>query len=127
MLPEESWARSVYWLVTVLLTQGGEVERDAVMRQLDADGIETRPVFYPMHIQPPHRDDSRAYPCATLGAARGINLPTHARLNEDDVRRICASLDRAIRLARLRQRVTDESGPLFNHPPVCFRRGALHG
>jgi perosamine synthetase len=97
MLPEESWARAVYWLVTVLLTHGGEAERDAVMLRLDADGIETRPVFYPMHIQPPHRDDAHAYPCATSGAARGINLPTHARLTEDDVKRICASLDRAIR------------------------------
>ncbi len=95
MLPTEPWANAVHWLVTVLLARGGEAGRDAVMRALDAEGIETRPVFYPMHIQPPHRDDQHAFPCATQAAARGINLPTHARLTEDDIVRICQALDRA--------------------------------
>ena len=55
------------------------------MARLDADGIETRPVFYPMHVLPPYLDRSRRFPVADRLAARGINLPTHGLLSEDDV------------------------------------------
>ena len=48
------------WMQTVMLRYGGEAERDAVMRELDAAGIETRPVFYPMHLLPPYREDRDA-------------------------------------------------------------------
>ncbi len=97
MLGVEPWARPVHWMVTVLLNSGGEAERDAVMARLAAAGIETRPVFYPMHVQPPHRDEAGSYPNATRAAARGINLPTHARLGEADVERICDALADAVR------------------------------
>jgi perosamine synthetase len=96
LLHVEPWARPVYWMVTVLLNTGSEVERDTVMTRLDTAGIETRPVFYPMHMQPPHRDDSGLFPHATSCAARGINLPTHLLLTESDVERICAALDAAL-------------------------------
>jgi perosamine synthetase len=78
---------------TVMLRAGGEVERDTVMRTLDAAGIETRPVFYPMHLLPPYREDPTLYPNATRCASRGMNLPTHGLLTEADVERICSVLE----------------------------------
>jgi len=85
----------VYWMYTVFLRKGGEAQRDAVMKALDADGIETRPVFYPMHVLPPYLE-SNAYPVADEWAQRGINLPTHQFLTPADVGRIAASLARAL-------------------------------
>jgi perosamine synthetase len=85
----------VYWMYTVFLRQGTEVERDALMRSLDEEGIETRPVFYPMHVLPPYRE-SGAYPVANVWAQRGINLPTHQALTAKDVERIAYSLTRAL-------------------------------
>jgi perosamine synthetase len=79
-----------------MLRSGGEAERDAVIRTLDAAGIETRPVFYPMHLLPPYRQDSKLYPNATRCALRGMNLPTHGGLTEADVERICRALDAAL-------------------------------
>jgi perosamine synthetase len=67
------------------------------MARLDAANIETRPVFYPMHVLPPYRQDSARFPNATSCAARGINLPTHALLSEDDVDRVCQELAVALR------------------------------
>lgn len=96
MLEVEPWATPVFWMVTVLLKSGGEAERDAVMARMAESGIETRPVFYPMHAQPPHRDEVGFYPNATQGAARGINLPTHGLLTEADVERICDALADAV-------------------------------
>ena len=92
---EQTWAKQVYWMYTVFLRQGGEQERDAVMRHLDICGIETRPVFYPMHIMPPYLENG-AYPIADLWAQRGINLPTHQGITRDDVQRIADSLAAAI-------------------------------
>jgi perosamine synthetase len=92
---EKKWARQVFWMYTVYLRNGGEKQRDAVMRRLDAAGIETRPVFYPMHILPPYQEDS-AFPVADTWAQRGINLPTHQDLTEADVRRIADALTDAL-------------------------------
>src|SRR6185436_7940949 len=50
-------------------------------------GIETRPVFYPMHQLPPYREPGGAYPNADYCASRGICLPTHGRLTDADIER----------------------------------------
>lgn len=88
---QASWAKQVYWMYNVFLRDGDANRRDHVMRHLDEDGIETRPVFYPMHILPPYLQDS-SYPVADLWSQRGINLPTHLDLTRDDVDRIARSL-----------------------------------
>lgn len=90
------YAHHVYWMYTVLLTGLSEQQRDEVMRLMDADGIETRPVFYPMHVLPPYLEDGAAYPVANDQAARGINLPTHAGLTVEDVERVVEALVSAI-------------------------------
>jgi perosamine synthetase len=96
VLPQvKPWASHVYWMYTIFLRQGGEQERDAVMRHMDEAAIETRPVFYPMHVLPPYREEQR-FPVADTWAARGINLPTHQDLTEADVQRIAQSLGRAL-------------------------------
>lgn len=96
ILPKQQpWAKQVYWMYTIFLSKGGEQQRDAVMRRLDEMGIETRPVFYPMHVLPPYLEEG-PYPVADLWAQRGINLPTHQDLTHDDVRRIANSLRMAL-------------------------------
>lgn len=96
LLPkQQSWAKQVYWMYNIFLQDGGEHKRDTVMRKLDEMGIETRPVFYPMHVLPPYQEDA-SYPIADLWAQRGINLPTHQDLTQDDVLRIADSLKKVL-------------------------------
>jgi perosamine synthetase len=95
-LPEtENWADHAFWMYTIVLKDDVRKDRDAVMRELDAAGIETRPMFYPMHVLPPYRHDG-AYPRADYCSARGINLPTHGRLTEQDLDRVAAALEAAV-------------------------------
>lgn len=89
------WARHVFWMYTVFLRSGGEARRDAVMKALEAQGIETRPVFYPMHVLPPYQQPS-TFPIADRWSQRGINLPTHQMLTRDDVQRIADALKDAV-------------------------------
>lgn len=82
----------VYWMNNVILSDEVRLERDEVMRRMEARGIEMRPVFYPMHIMPPYLDTSLSLPVAEHLSARGISLPTHANLSDEDIREICESL-----------------------------------
>ena len=92
ILPAQaSWAKQVFWMYNIFLRDGDEHKRDAVMQQLDVLGIETRPVFYPMHVLPPYKE-TNSYPVADLWSQRGINLPTHQDLTQEDVARIAQSL-----------------------------------
>jgi perosamine synthetase len=95
VLPTMPWARRVHWMYNVFLRSGGEYERDLVMARLDEVGIETRPVFYPMHQMPPYRNE-RPYPVADRRASRGITLPMHQGLTGRDINRIADSLARAL-------------------------------
>jgi perosamine synthetase len=92
--PEASWARSVYWINCLLLDEGGEAERDELMRRLDEQGVETRPFFYPVHTLPMYTEEAAraSLPVAESLAARGINLPSGAGLTRDDVAYVGAAI-----------------------------------
>jgi perosamine synthetase len=102
--PTKDWGKHVYWMYTIFLHEGTEIERDGIMRQLDKLGIETRPVFYPMHVLPPYHED-KAYPVADLWAVRGINLPTHQDLTRADVDRIANSLAAVLETMSIEQQL----------------------
>lgn len=91
---EQPWARHAYWMFTVQLDEDLPVSRDEAMAELDICGVETRPVFYPMHTLPPYAATARRWNCpvAERLAAGGMNLPTWAGMTEDDVRYVCAAL-----------------------------------
>lgn len=89
--------RHVFWMYTVRLGEGLSTSRDQVIKDLDALGIESRPVFYPMHVMPPYAhlatDDLKH---AEACGADGLNLPTHAGLTEADIDRVVAALDQVL-------------------------------
>jgi perosamine synthetase len=96
VLPTQaSWAKQVFWMYNIFLRDGDEHKRDTVMKMLDDMGIETRPVFYPMHVLPPYKEDG-IYPTADLWSGRGINLPTHQDLSQEDILRIADSLKKVL-------------------------------
>jgi perosamine synthetase len=90
---EQPWARHAYWMFTVQVDDH-VADRDAVMARLAGRGIETRPVFYPIHTLPPYRETAggASFPIAERIARRGINLPTWAGLTREDVGAVSASL-----------------------------------
>jgi perosamine synthetase len=90
---QKEYTERVYWMYTVLLSKCSADARDAVREILAGRGVETRPVFYPMHLLPPYEEDWTHYPKATECAARGMTLPTHEFLTEEDVAYICEQLE----------------------------------
>jgi len=88
----QPWSNSVNWLYTVLLELPTVEDRDEVGRRLADDGIETRPIFYPMHQMPPYYEADGHYPVADSIARRGLTLPTHVQLTDSQIDRICERL-----------------------------------
>jgi len=93
---EQSWARHVYWMFNVVLDPETWQSRDSVIETLDGQGIETRPIFYPVHSLPPYADSARgeSFPVAENLSRCGISLPTWAGLTENDIDRVCRALEK---------------------------------
>lgn len=86
--PEEPYARSVFWLHSILVEDDFRCSRGTLMKDLKAAGIDSRPFFIPMHELPPYRQDG--FPVAAELSRKGINLPSSTLLTEDDIKKICS-------------------------------------
>ncbi len=97
-LPEvKSYAEHSYWMYTVLIGEEYGMTRDELMARLAADGVETRPTFYPMHVMPVYEEDGGRFKTAEDFASRGMNLPTFYSLTRDEVERIADLIRKAAR------------------------------
>ncbi len=81
-------AESVWWMFSVILKDTVKISRDDLMLRLKEDGIETRPLFYPMHVMPPYEDKNAGCPVSEYVSANGMNVPTHGQLTREDVKYI---------------------------------------
>ncbi|MCC6503463.1 MAG: DegT/DnrJ/EryC1/StrS family aminotransferase [Deltaproteobacteria bacterium] len=84
----KSYAEHSYWMYTVLVDKEYGMTRDELMARLAANGVETRPAFFPMHVMPVYCEDGSRFKVAEDFAARGMNLPTFYSLPQSDVERI---------------------------------------
>jgi perosamine synthetase len=97
MARPEPWAESVEWLTSVVLSNAGESERDLVMAELDSAGIETRPVFPPLHLQEIFGGaGAGSMPVAERLGAKGLSLPSGAPLSGEQIDRVCETLLQAV-------------------------------
>jgi perosamine synthetase len=86
--PEAEWAKSVYWMYSVLIEDSFGMQADDFRTYLKGRGIEARPFFYPMHLQPLYaaQFSGEAYPETERLGRRGVNLPSGNELTAADVR-----------------------------------------
>ena len=83
--PELNHVKNVYWMYSVLVTSKFKISRDDLMDKLAKYGIETRNFFIPMHKQPIFPRISGKYPVAENLSDSGINLPSGATLQKDEI------------------------------------------
>ena len=93
--PEAPWARSVFWMYSVLL-EGTDLSVDQVRSRLNDRGVDSRPFFCPAHILPPYATGERL-PVAEYLASRGINLPSGVGLERSQVERVAHALGEALK------------------------------
>jgi len=87
---EASWAKSVFWMNSIIIDEKRfGISRDEVMAKLRKRGIDSRPLFYPIHIMPPYGRRKGEHPIAESLAKKGVNLPSGTNLSENTVKFIC--------------------------------------
>ncbi len=91
--PEKEWAKNVYWMYSILIEPEFGMSRDKLMEELEKRGIETRPFFTPMHMQPVFRKmglfEGERYPVAEELSGKGMHLPSSSGLREEEIKYIC--------------------------------------
>ena len=93
-MPEAAYGRSTRWLtcITVDPQQAGTT-REEIRRALDLAGIESRPIWKPLHLQPVFEH------CPGRGGRisegifeRGLCLPSGSNLTPQDIDRVCQAI-----------------------------------
>ncbi len=82
--------RHSYWMCSILVPDPRD--RDLLREYLAAKGIETRPLFYPVHTMPMYSNKFQRHPVAEDLGWRGINLPSWPGLSKDQVALISTSI-----------------------------------
>lgn len=95
--PSAHWARNIYWLYSIEVdAQVLGMTRDELAQRLHERGVETRPVFPPLHLQPAYGGCGRRYPVAERFAEQGLSLPTGNALSLSDTERVCDAIENVL-------------------------------
>jgi len=76
-----------YWMYSILTAD--TESREMLRKHLKENGVETRPVFHPVHTMPMYSDNYHQFKVAEDLGWRGINLPSYPDLTYEDVKEIC--------------------------------------
>lgn len=89
-MPEPGWARSTRWLSVFQVTpRRFGVDREVIRLALAAEGIESRPVWKPMHLQPAFRDAPRTGGAVAAGLFEdGLCLPSGHGMSQAEEGRV---------------------------------------
>lgn len=104
--PTAPWADLSPWMYACVIDEDEfGCTRDDVMAHLAEAGIETRPMFIPLHTLPPFRAESKArgehLPVTDRLGAQGLMLPTYNTLTAADIERVVSAVaDAGVRARR---------------------------
>lgn len=114
LMPISEHTNSNCWLTAIQLSEEAPVRPLDVIRALEKDDVESRPVWKPMHLQPvfatcdfvgvdeagnavgreafPVIDEETGADCSVSGTlfARGVCMPSDTKMDDEDLERICA-------------------------------------
>ncbi|MBN1774914.1 MAG: aminotransferase class I/II-fold pyridoxal phosphate-dependent enzyme [Clostridiales bacterium] len=87
-MPVNEWNEPNFWLT--VMTLSGKVRPLDIMEALEADNIESRPVWKPMHMQP----FFSKYDCIGGNVSEklfenGVCLPSDTKMTDEDLERVC--------------------------------------
>ncbi len=102
-LPPETKDRvNTHWLYTILLKEDAGIDRDQLIQKLLQNGIEARPVFFPLHVMPPYQSFANgSFPNTNRVSKQGLSLPSFVHLKKEDQQAICDALRSILGVQRL--------------------------
>jgi dTDP-4-amino-4,6-dideoxygalactose transaminase len=90
--PRATWAKPSFWLYSMLAR-----DREAVRKELAADGIESRPLWTPMHKMAPYQQYRKlGGTVAEILHAKGLSLPSSVVLTNEDQERVVKAVKKGL-------------------------------
>jgi perosamine synthetase len=97
---EEPWARSVYWMYGIVISEETGMNASRFAQEMRDRGVETRPFFLGMHEQPVFRERglflNERYPVAERLARQGVYLPSGLALTDQQLAQVCDAVREAL-------------------------------
>ena len=97
---EEPWARNVYWMYGVVLSEETGIDAAAFGQKLKQHGIETRPFFLGLHEQPVFHKRGlflhERYPISERIARQGLYLPSGLALTAEQISQVCEAVNEVL-------------------------------
>jgi dTDP-4-amino-4,6-dideoxygalactose transaminase len=91
------WADPSYWLYTVELASGLERDRERLLDGLAEAGIEARPIWTPLHLQPLYADAPRlGGSVAERVFAGAVSLPSSSSLTQGQQSRVIEAIGEVV-------------------------------
>ena len=92
-LEQAEWAASIEWLFTMHIGQGAPLTRQGVQKRLEGKGIQTRPLWCPMHRLPIFSDAYRRSTGVADRLYQGcLSLPSSVSLTGGEQERVLGSV-----------------------------------
>lgn len=103
LLPIDANGTSNYWLTCAQLTSDSKVVPEDIFTALDAENIEARPIWKPMHLQPVYKEypfishyDSETASVAEDIFTNGLCLPSDTTMSDADQDRVIAAIKKVM-------------------------------
>ncbi len=98
-MPEAPWGRHTRWLTCMTVDPAAfGADREALRLTLEARGIEARPLWKPMHMQPVYaRFESVGGRVSESLFERGLCLPSGSSLTSDELERVVDAVHETVR------------------------------
>lgn len=93
---EKDGTRNSYWMYGVVLNEGRGLKAEAVMKKMEEKGVQTRPFFYPLHLQPAFKKfpwyREQDLPVSRRLYEYGFYLPSGLTLKEEEIEYVTTAL-----------------------------------
>jgi perosamine synthetase len=93
VLPQDSESHfNSYWLYTMIVNK--DINLEKMMENLLKEGVETRPIFYPLNVMPPYLrfSENKTFSGTEAIAAKGISLPSSTNLSLEECRFVAGKI-----------------------------------
>ena len=93
-MPEAEWAKSAFWMYTVLVNAAsyGMGSRE-LLRKLAAAGIQTRPLWQPIHCSPAYADlPPQSCPVSERLHRDALSLPCSVGISQSQLQRVVGAI-----------------------------------
>ena len=99
-LNKSSYAENIYWVFGIVLKKKLQNKRNIIMKKLLRFGIETRPFFYPMHLQKILKNyyplNKSRFPNSFFISKNGFYIPSGLGIKEKEVKYVIETLNKLL-------------------------------